>query len=80
MIVMRFLFNCALRWCHCPRPYYFERDMLECLVFCLQIEHVFAGNLDDVQIQGAKFISDDGRALAITGYDSHELFFYRQTR
>lgn len=43
---------------------------------CLQIEHKFSDCVTDVQLQGARFISTDGRAFAVTGYDSNELMFY----
>ncbi len=36
----------------------------------------FAECVTDLQLQGAKFVHDDGRAFALTGYDSNELIFF----
>ncbi|KAK2168720.1 hypothetical protein NP493_1222g00053 [Ridgeia piscesae] len=41
-----------------------------------EIEHKFSDCVSDVQLQGASFISEDGRAFAVTGYDNNELMFY----
>ena len=36
----------------------------------------FSEFVKDLQLQGVKFVTDDGRAFACTGYDSNELIFY----
>lgn len=41
-----------------------------------QIEHLHGECVTDTQLQGAKFISQDGKAFCCTGYDSNELMFF----
>ena len=48
-------------------------------VYCLlQIEHKFSQSITDVQLQGGKFITEDGRAIGVTGYDSNEIVFFKR--
>jgi hypothetical protein len=40
------------------------------------MELVHSENVPDLQLQGGKFISEDGRAFACTGYDNSEILFF----
>ncbi|ELU17852.1 hypothetical protein CAPTEDRAFT_224382 [Capitella teleta] len=42
----------------------------------VKMELVHSETIADLQLQGAKFISEDGRAFACTGYDSNEIHFF----
>lgn len=47
------------------------------LISFFQLEHKFSECVTDLQLQGAKFITNDGRAFGVTGYDSNEIIFYK---
>lgn len=41
-----------------------------------QVAHLHSECVTDTQLQGAKFITADGKAFACTGYDCCDIFFY----
>ncbi|CAH1784998.1 unnamed protein product [Owenia fusiformis] len=41
-----------------------------------QISHKFHECVPDMQLQGGRFVSPDGGAFCVTGYDSNELIFF----
>ncbi|XP_064631484.1 WD repeat-containing protein 54-like [Lineus longissimus] len=43
----------------------------------LEVEHTFSESVSDLQLVGGRFVSPDGRAFCVTGYDSNELIFFR---
>lgn len=43
-----------------------------------ELEHKHSESVTDQQLQGAKFISNDGRAFGCTGYDNNEITFFTQ--
>lgn len=41
------------------------------------VELLFSDSVTDIQLQGAKFITPEGKAIGLTGYDNNEIHFYR---
>ena len=46
--------------------------------FGFQIEFKYGETVTDLQLVGAKFVHDAGRAFCVTGYDSSDLVFFVQ--
>ncbi|ESO12275.1 hypothetical protein HELRODRAFT_158756 [Helobdella robusta] len=44
-----------------------------------QVEHVCNVLVEDLLIQGAKFVGQDSSSFAVTGYDSHEIAFFKRS-
>ena len=40
------------------------------------MEHLFVDCVNNLQLQGAQFNSEDGKGFAVTGYDSADLVIY----
>ncbi|KAI8490742.1 WD repeat-containing protein 54-like [Branchiostoma floridae x Branchiostoma belcheri] len=43
-----------------------------------EVEHVHSECVTDIQLCGAKFTSPEGKAFAVTGYDTNEIIYYVQ--
>ena len=47
-------------------------------MFDLQVKLKYSDCVTDLLLQGAKFITKDGKAFGLTGYDNNDILFYRQ--
>ena len=73
-MALLFMYCYFLKFSHLSRSLFFK----SCHLFIFQIEFKFAECVTDLQLVGAKFVHNAGRAFCVTGYDNSDLIFFVQ--